>query len=64
LLTAREVEIVNLLAKGLSGARVAAHLAIAESTVQAHVRNAMKKTGAANRTALVAYAMAEGLVRA
>ena len=64
LLTAREVEIVNLLAKGLSGARVASHLDIAESTVQAHVRNAMKKTGAANRTALVAFAMAEGLVRA
>lgn len=63
-LTPREVEIVTLLAKGLSGARVAAHLVISEATVQAHVRNAMKKTGTANRTALVAYAMAEGLVKA
>jgi DNA-binding CsgD family transcriptional regulator len=63
ILTAREIQIVDLLAKGLNGPRVAKSLGIAESTVQTHIRNAMGKTGCSTRTGLVAFALSEGLVK-
>ncbi|MCX6387117.1 MAG: helix-turn-helix transcriptional regulator, partial [Solirubrobacterales bacterium] len=63
LLTGRELQIVGLLAKGFSGPGIAEHLSIAESTVQAHVQNAMRKTGSATRTGLVAMAMSDGVIK-
>ena len=63
LLTPREVQIITLLAKGCSGPGIAKHLSISESTVQAHVQNAMRKTGSHTRTGLVAIAMSEGVIK-
>lgn len=51
-LTARELEIVRLVAGGASNKRVAAELGIAESTVKLHLHSAFAKLGVANRVQL------------
>ena len=61
-LTARELEIVRLVALGATGPEIAEELRIAHDTVRAHARNAMAKTGARSRAHLVAKALGEGLV--
>src|SRR5215218_1739779 len=59
-LSAREREIVRLIAQGESGPEIAAELHIANDTVRTHVRNAMKKVGARSRAHLVAKVLGEG----
>jgi PAS domain S-box-containing protein len=59
-LSAREREIVQLIARGESGPEIAAELHISHDTVRTHVRNAMKKVGARSRAHLVAKVLAEG----
>jgi PAS domain S-box-containing protein len=59
-LSARELEIVRLIANGESGPEIAAELHIAHDTVRTHVRNAMKKVGARSRAHLVAKVLSEG----
>ena len=59
-LSARELEIVRLIARGESGPEIAAELHIAHDTVRTHVRNAMTKVGARSRAHLVAKVLAEG----
>ena len=59
-LSAREREIVHLVALGRSGPEIAEELGIAHDTVRTHVRNAMEKTGARSRAHLVAKALGEG----
>jgi PAS domain S-box-containing protein len=61
-LSARELEIVGLVALGHSGPEIAAELRIAHETVRTHVRNAMLKVGARSRAHLVAKTLAEGAV--
>lgn len=61
-LSNREVEVVQLLALGLTGPEVAQELHLAHNTVRTHVRNAMAKAGARSRAQLVAKALSEGLV--
>jgi DNA-binding NarL/FixJ family response regulator len=61
-LTAREVEVLRLLAEGLSNRQVARRLVISESTAANHVRHIMVKTGSANRTQAARYAAAHGLL--
>jgi DNA-binding CsgD family transcriptional regulator len=56
-LTAREREILGLLATGLSGAAIAAKLVLSPETVRTHVRNAMAKLGASTRSQAVALAL-------
>jgi DNA-binding CsgD family transcriptional regulator len=56
-LTAREREILGLLATGLSGAEIAAQLVLSPETVRTHVRNAMAKLGASTRSQAVAIAL-------
>ena len=60
-LTARELEVLRLLAIGRSNADIALVLKISLNTVATHVRNILAKTGCANRTEAAAYAMRHGL---
>lgn len=59
-LSAREVEIVRLIAMGATGREIAEELQLAPDTVRTHVRNAMRKVGARSRAQLVAKVLAEG----
>jgi PAS domain S-box-containing protein len=61
-LSARELEIVRLVALGASGPEIADELLISHNTVRTHVRNAMTKAGARSRAHLVARAIGDGLV--
>jgi DNA-binding NarL/FixJ family response regulator len=60
-LTARELEVLRLLAIGRGNADIAMVLEISLNTVATHVRNILGKTGCANRTEAAAYAMRHGL---
>jgi DNA-binding NarL/FixJ family response regulator len=62
-LTAREAEVLGLIAEGLSNAGIAAELFIGETTVKTHINNAFAKIGARNRADAVRYAYREGLSR-
>ncbi|WP_182898077.1 response regulator transcription factor [Microbispora sp. H10830] len=55
-LTVREVEVLRLVAGGLSNAEIGSALFIAETTVKTHINNAFAKIGVRNRTAAAAYA--------
>jgi PAS domain S-box-containing protein len=61
-LSAREREIVGLIALGASGPEIADELRISHDTVRTHARNAMGKVGARSRAHLVAKALGEELV--
>ena len=62
-LTAREREVLGLLAAGDTNDVVGTKLAISPDTVQTHVRNAMRKLGAETRTHAVAAAMRQSRIR-
>lgn len=62
-LTAREVEVITLVAQGLTDREVAEQLFIAPRTVETHLRNIYNKAGVSNRAALVAFALRQGLVK-
>ncbi|OGO10819.1 MAG: DNA-binding response regulator [Chloroflexi bacterium RBG_13_66_10] len=62
-LTSRELEVLTLLAKGLSNEEIAARLVISERTVGTHVSNIFSKLHLANRTQAALYALREGLAR-
>ncbi|AHG21063.1 LuxR family transcriptional regulator [Chania multitudinisentens RB-25] len=53
-LTAKELEIVNMVREGASNKRIALKLGISLSTVKTHMRNIFAKTAVVNRTELVA----------
>jgi PAS domain S-box-containing protein len=61
-LSAREREIVSLVALGNTGPEIADQLQIAHDTVRTHVRNAMVKADARSRAHLVAKALGTGVV--
>jgi PAS domain S-box-containing protein len=61
-LTAREREIVHLIALGHVTREICEELHIAPDTVRAHVRNAMAKTGARTRAQLIAIALSDRLL--
>jgi pimeloyl-ACP methyl ester carboxylesterase/DNA-binding CsgD family transcriptional regulator len=61
LLSARELDVLRLVAAGRSNAQIAEALVISPNTVGRHVSNIFDKTGAANRAEAVAYAMRNGL---
>jgi DNA-binding NarL/FixJ family response regulator len=54
LLTKRELEVLEMMAEGATNAEVADRLVIAQSTVQSHVKNILRKLGVRNRTQAVA----------
>src|ERR1700736_1293203 len=61
-LTPREVQVLELLAEGLSNKAIAARLAISDQTVKFHVSSICGKLGAANRTDAVRRAVRGGLI--
>jgi DNA-binding CsgD family transcriptional regulator len=61
-LSARELEVLDLLTLGLSNAQIASRLRISRNTVRHHVQNILGKLGVVNRTEAVALALQHGLV--
>jgi DNA-binding NarL/FixJ family response regulator len=61
-LTAREVQVLELLAEGLPNKAIAARLGISDQTVKFHVASIAGKLGAANRTDAVRRAVRRGLI--
>ncbi|WP_448811166.1 helix-turn-helix transcriptional regulator [Agromyces bauzanensis] len=61
-LTAREREVIGLIAEGRSNRDIAARLVISEHTVANHVRSILMKIGAENRTQAAMFARERGLV--
>ena len=61
-LTAREREVLELIAHGRSNKRIALELGISEKTVKAHVGRVLAKLGVADRTQAALLAVREGLV--
>mgnify|MGYP000440651418 FL=1 len=62
-LTAREVDVLNLIAHGLSNQEIANQLMVSETTVRFHVSNILSKLHLANRTQAVLYALKEGYAK-
>ena len=62
-LTARELEVLQLLAAGQTNRQIADHLVVTERTVKFHVSSILAKLRAANRTEAVALANQRGLVK-
>jgi DNA-binding NarL/FixJ family response regulator len=60
-LTRREVEVLQLIADGLTDAQVADRLVLSTRTVQAHLRSIYSKLNITTRTAATRYAMEHGL---
>jgi len=61
-LTARELEVLHLLMRGLQNKEIAAELVVTERTVKFHVSSILRKLNAGNRTEAVAIATKYGLV--
>ena len=63
-LSAREAEVLGLVAQGRSNREIGAALFISEHTAANHIRSILRKTGCANRTEAASYAHRHGLAEA
>jgi len=61
-LTARELEVLRLIVKGMSNKEIAATLFITEGTVKIHVNNVLGKLGVSDRTKAATTALQRGIV--
>ncbi len=61
-LTAREIEVLQLIVEGRSNKEIAEALVISESTVKNHLRNILEKLHLRNRIQAAVYAVRQGLV--
>ncbi|RPI79041.1 MAG: DNA-binding response regulator [Chloroflexi bacterium] len=62
-LSDRELDVLRLIAKGMSNQEIAENLVIGEATVRTHVSNILSKLHLADRTQAAVYAWATGIVR-
>jgi two-component system NarL family response regulator len=61
-LTAREVDVLELVSQGLRNKEIAATLDLSEATVQVHVKNILAKFHVNDRTAAVSVALRRGII--
>jgi two-component system NarL family response regulator len=61
-LTARELEVLRLIAQGKSNKIIAADLSISEGTVKIHVNNILSKLGVSDRTHAATFALQRGII--
>jgi len=61
-LTEREIELLRLVAEGMSNKAIAQTLSISENTIKYHIRNILQKLGVQNRTEAVTHALRAGLL--
>lgn len=61
-ITAREIDVIRLVAKGMANKEIAQELQITEFTVKAHIQSILSKLGASDRTHAVMIAMQRGLL--
>ena len=61
-LTARELEVLKLIAKGNANKEIAAQLSVREDTVKSHVGNILEKLAANDRTHAVTIALKRGII--
>ena len=62
-LSEREVEVLQLMAKGSANKQIAGDLSITESTVKTHVANIFQKLEVSHRTEAVTKAMSQGIIK-
>ena len=61
-LTAREIDVLRLIAGGNANKEIAVRLSLTEETVKSHVRNILAKLGANDRTHAVAIGLKRGII--
>lgn len=62
-LSAREIEVLAAVARGLANKAIATHLHISEATVKTHLLHIFDKLGVSDRTAAVTLALERGIIR-
>ncbi|MBC7807554.1 MAG: response regulator transcription factor [Akkermansiaceae bacterium] len=62
-LTTREIEVLRLIATGISNAEIAGQLFVSEKTIKSHVSNILGKLHLADRTQAAVYAFRHGIVK-
>jgi DNA-binding NarL/FixJ family response regulator len=61
-LTARELDVLRLIAQGMRNKEIAAHLGISDETTQGHVKSILSKLGLHDRTEAVSVAVRRGII--